>query len=1401
MKSKQVVAPLRFFGRRRKFSLFLLVPSLCLACMAQTFNVGGGSAQKQQDKPGQPASQDQPLGWGSSIQNARLARAATDALKSGNYSAAVNYAQQAVQAAPNDPQLWLLLGYAARMAGKSQLSIQAYQKGLHLNPSLLDAISGMAQTYNNMGQRAEAIRLLTQATSANPKRIDDLLMLGNLLLQSQQYDQALTALGKAEQVTPSARSELLMALCYQHLKQRDKANHYLDLAKRRAPNNPDVRRSLAAFYRESGDYASAISALKPIAHLSPDIKAELAYTYQLSGKREEAAKLYIEAADAAPKEFSLQLSAAEAEVSAGSPEAAMRYVQRAALLQPDQYHLHALRGEIARIDNRNEEAVKEYTAALEHLPEAPPEGPLYRIQLHMNLLDLYRQMNDPAAAQQQLQSAQTEISALQINGSADFLRLRALIKLNAGDLEGAKADINQALSLNGQDINTLQLDGDLLAKIGEKKEAVAIYRKILATDSTNQAALTSLGYVSRELGDDAGAIKYFQRLAAAHPKLYVPYLALGDIYGAKRDFAKAEAAYGKAHDRAPENPLVIAGGMNAAIETHHLPAAEAWLKLATPAMQQEPHVMRQKERYLNWTGQYKESADVGHEAIKKLPTDRDVVVYLGYDLLHLQQYDELLQLTTHYSPVFPKEPDIPLLTGYVDKHDGRLEQAEKDFTDTLRLDPNVVTAYVNRGYVRNDLHKPADAAIDFEAALKREPGNGEAHLGLAFSSLSLHRPSIALREVQLAEKQLGDSLSIHVIRATAYGQESMLTKAADEYRAAIRFSPNDPALHLGLANALYGLHQYRGSLSELDVAEKLAPEKGIIEANMARCYAQLGDRDTALRYVKSSEQQGPDGVFLLTGEALNILGEQDAAMERFAKALNAPKSDRIEVRLAIARIMIVKSEWNDARRQIALGLLEANTGETLPPTGEQLMQAADTFLSMHDFQLAETFFQRARAAGASDVAVRVGLANTYLALGDTARARGQLASISSFADADSSYQYLLTKGNMLLQEHHNPQALTAFAQAAAAAGEDETADRQLLQAGGNEGLRINNKLSVMTNTSITPIFEDTTAYPLDAKLDVPNPVPGRQGLLPLPRSSLETQWTGAYHLHLTDLPDASGFFRVRNDRGTISLPSANAIVNRDTTDYSLNFAVNPTVNLGDNVLTFSTGIEGTFRRDSEDPLDMNQNLFRQFVYLSTSSFFNIISVDGYAIHESGPFTEKHLHSSDVAGQLNFRVGAPWGKTALVTGWGARNLQFSPVAREFFYTSAYLGIERKMRDEFRFRIVAEDLRSWRVENGTQWAIAQALRPAFHVDYQPTQNWSVQGSVAYSNNMGFHDYDALQSGFSVSYGRSIRRVFNDDGEPVPLRYPIRFSVGMQQENFFKFTGGNNNQFRPYVSISLF
>src|SRR4029077_2143525 len=157
---------------------------------------------------------------------------------------------------------------------------------------------------------------------------------------------------RAEQIQPGARSELLMALAYRRQNELGRANRYLELARRHAPDDPDVQRTLAGYYRETGDYPAAISALNSLRSSKPDVKAELAYTYQLNGQQDEAAKLYAQAANAAPHDLGLQLSAAQAEVAAGSVEGAGPFVQRATALDAEHYRLHAILGEIARLQER-----------------------------------------------------------------------------------------------------------------------------------------------------------------------------------------------------------------------------------------------------------------------------------------------------------------------------------------------------------------------------------------------------------------------------------------------------------------------------------------------------------------------------------------------------------------------------------------------------------------------------------------------------------------------------------------------------------------------------------------------------------------------------------------------------------------------------------------------------------------------------------------------------------------------------------------------------------------------------------------------------------------------------------------------------------------------------------------
>jgi tetratricopeptide (TPR) repeat protein len=1363
------------------------------------------NAKKQPgSKPAAASSSGAPCGisgsgWGGSIEAGRYARAAETALKNGNPSGAMGYAQHLTQAAPSDPCNWFLLGYTARLAGKSQISLDAYQKGLERAPNSVEGLSGEAQTYIRMGQADEAKKLLLQVIAANPRRATDLAMAGELFMQSGDLPRAESLLERSENIQPSSHAELLLAITYMKQKHTDKAKELLDRAMKRSPKNTEIFRAVAQYYREAHDYKAAIAILQKTPVKNADVMSELGYTYELAGMKKESADAYDKAAGMAPKSVNVQLAAAQAQLRVGDLDKTRTYLTRAQQLDPNYYRLHAIRGDLAKIERRDTDAVRDYLAALSAMPEVPAEGILYPTQLRLNLIDTYRNLDDDAAIHQQLAIAQQELAKIQVQGpeQVEYLRLRAAIKGLGDDVAGAEADLKLALQLDPQNDNVTLQYGSLLWKAGRRAEARQMYTSLLKRDDKNRYALEALGYLSRDEGDNKAAEGFFIRMAAAYPNDYVPYMALGDLYTAMQEYPKAQASYMKAHKLAPTNSQIIASGSNAAIDAGKVDLAGEWIALATGTMKNDPRVMRETERYLFLKGKYAESARLGEQAIVKLPRDRDAAVYLGYDYYNLGRYDEVLSLVSRYESILPREANFPLLAGHVHRQNQLLQQAIDDFTRALQKDPKMVEALVNRGYVRNDMQDGQAAILDFEPALKLSPDSGIAHLGLAYSYLQLHRSREALEETTKAEKLLGEMGATHMARATAYRQMRILDKAIVEYRVAIKYSPDDLKLHLALADALYHARHYSQAINELDASLKLSPDDPLIYANLASAHAQLGHRVETFKYIQLAEQTAVDqsAILLATGDALLTLGDRAAALDRFTRALDAPDANRVDVRIEFAKLFVREGKFTDAKQEVALAFAESRIGEASPVTADNLVEAANVFLAAHDFDLATRYFLKARDLGAADDTVAIGLAYTYIASGDDRKAEKELASLGKSGDFEQSYDYQLAWANIYMQRHDNVDAVSAFAHATQLAADDPTAERGLLQVTGEEGtpLPFEPKLNVQSNVATGAIFDDPTLYEMDNKF-FGAPVP--------PRYQQETDIGSTFHYHTSILP-ISGFVGVSNFRGVTSIPSETLIVQRNTYDTIFNVGTSYVLRLGNAHVALTPGIQFTIRRDTDSPVQIDQNLFRQFLYLNTSPFFNWLTIRGAGIHEAGPFTLQDLNSRDWVANIEFEVGRPWGSNFLVTGYSVRDLLFNPLVREFFTTSTWLGYEHKFGQKLQVTGLARYIRSWRVQD-LEFATAQAMVPGAVVQYQANERWAVNGLINFSRGEGYHLYDNVQTGFLISYVKPIRRNVNDSHGPLGVDYPLRFSVGFQQQSFYSFTGvpnSNTTSFRPVAQISIF
>ena len=1341
------------------------------------------------------------MGWGASIEVGRDARAAENALRQNNPAAAVQAAEGAVRAAPRNAQLWFLLGYAARRNGQYAKSENAYQRGLAIERNNPDGLSGLAQTYQAMGRLQEAKQLYLRALQLSPRRVNDMLQAGELFLQGGDEQQGVALLARAEALAPSSRAEVMLAVAYLKMKEPERARRLLAEARSRDPNNDSVCRTVANFYRQQRDYASAIAALRSAPVKSSEVLADLAYSYELSGDARQAADTYKRAAEVAPKQIGLQLSAAEAELRLLETGEARSFLARAAQIDAEHYRLHALRAELARAEHRNAAAISEYQQAIARLPEkSVAEGELYPIQLRLNLAEIYREVGEPAAAAEQVKAAEGLVNRLHVEGEgrAEFLRVRASMRADADDTAGAESDLQEAMRLAPRNLEARLQYGNLLWMAKKYDEAAAVYEHVLSSDPRNRYALEAMGMMARDRNQPAEAERYFEQYAAAYPEDFAPHLQLGDMFTATWKFERANEEYEQACQRAPENAVVIASAASAAIQAGHFTAAAQWVSRAHGVMLDDPRLMRERERVLFHQGNYIESARLGYQALALLENDRNASVYLAYDLYNLGRYDETLALTTRYAKKLAWEPNFPLLTGHIHKQNQLLQEAVEDYSEALARDPRLVEGYVNRGYVLNDLQNPEAAARDFHAALQLAPHDGVARLGLAFSELQLHHGQRALDEADAAEKELGESGAIHLVRAGACRELRLMDKAEKEYEAALRYSPGDLKLMLALADTQFHARRYGESIETLNSALALSPDDAEIYARLANAHAALHHREAALTDIAAAEKERPESAAILlnSGAALLELGDQGAAMQRFTRAMEASDANRLEARLLVAKLFVKEHRYEAAQQQIALAFAESRVGEASPVSADDFIEAANLFLAMDDFELAHRYFDRARQAGASDEAVAIGLANSALAEGRTDDARKELAQLGAPGDYAGSFDYTMVQGNIYRQQHQPFQAMTAFARASQLVGQDDAAETAMQQEAGVQGVQLNQRFSMNSDVAVHGIIDDATILGLDEQI-FRDP---KTGAIPPPRSYLETRWTNGFRGDLGSLPALSGFFQVRNARGELSLPNELRIVRQDTWDYNMNAALNPVARLAGATFAFNTGVQFTVRRDRNDPVDLNQNLFRQFAYFSSSAIGNWLSMQGEAYHEAGPFTEQNLNSRELGARLEFTVGRPWGRTQLITAYGVRDLLFHPTIAEFYSTTASAGLQRQFSEKLRVAVLGEYIRSWRVQGAGHW-IAQAIRPAVNTEWKVSRRWSASGDFSYSRGEGFHDYDNVQSSVLISYMKPFRRNVIDGDGAVQVQYPIRFSLGFENASYFSFAGRTQTILRPVIRLTVF
>ena len=270
--------------------------------------------------------------------------------------------------------------------------------------------------------------------------------------------------------------------------------------------------------------------------------------------------------------------------------------------------------------------------------------------------------------------------------------------------------------------------------------------------------------------------------------------------------------YQKAYKLAPQNPVIIANAANAAIEARQIKLAGLWVNRATGKMNDDPRVMRERERYLFHEGKYQESAQLGLQGAAATAEGPQRLRLSGLRPLQPGPLRRSAAASrTSISAMLPKEPNFPLLAGHVHKQSQLLCEVGRRLhrrhrSAIRRWWKRTSTAATSGTTCR--MREQAVAGLRHRAEAEPEQRHRASGTGLQRSATA---PAQSRRcdQVDEAQKLMGESGATTWCKATAYRQQRLLGSAEKEYGAALKYAPNDLQLHLALADTLYDMRRYQ----------------------------------------------------------------------------------------------------------------------------------------------------------------------------------------------------------------------------------------------------------------------------------------------------------------------------------------------------------------------------------------------------------------------------------------------------------------------------------------------------------------------------------------------------------------------------------------------------------------
>ncbi len=205
---------------------------------------------------------------------------------------------------------------------------------------------------------------------------------------------------------------------------------------------------------------------------------------------------------------------------------------------------------------------------------------------------------------------------------------------------------------------------------------------------------------------------------------------------------------------------------------------------------------------------------------------------------------------------------------------GRTDEAAKEFSEAIRLNPGSAKAHVNLGSLLTAKGQLDEAQRHFEQALRIEPSNAEYHSGYAYLLDQLGRKDEAAVESETAIRLAPSSPQAHYGYGAFLEKHGKAEEAIAKYRQTLQLDPNHVDAHIDLGSLLFEKGELAEAREHFQKASALNPKLAQPHNYLGKVFMREGNVSQAIAQYEEALRLHPD--FPEAEENLRVAKETSA---------------------------------------------------------------------------------------------------------------------------------------------------------------------------------------------------------------------------------------------------------------------------------------------------------------------------------------------------------------------------------------------------------------------------------------------------------------------------------------------------------------------------------------------